>query len=500
MILSRVVNRVVIMVVAALLMSASLFMQHAHAAAGNIYLSPASASVLNGNTFTTNVRINPGTTIDTVDINLGFDGSKVTYQTITYAGSPFGAQLGFSSTSNSIHFTAGNLGGTVTTDSFVATVTFKAIAGSGTTALSLAGSNAAYAGTSTNPSVTGATITLTSPVATCPAGQTGTPPNCVTPTPPPTTTTPPPTTSTGGTKTSSGGTTSPVPSTPTPVTASNADIATKLERQDVQFTIANLVISTKAASQVYVRYGLDQNNLAMQTPLSDLTTSHTIAFDSAVLVPGQTYYYQVFSKSSQGQTVQSEITSFTTKGLTAKVGFFDKHNKPLANKKVSIHSTPQTATTDAKGYATFNDLAPGSHTVSYTAGGKTYSRPLTLQSNIQTVGSTQVAEPQSFSIVFDFAQANGLLSPLGLGLLAVAAIAIVGTALYLRKRSEGLGGLGDYIPTLNPVTVGGATNAATPIQTNEELSKRLESTPMPQSTVPGTVISSEQHSETGKED
>jgi hypothetical protein len=449
--------------------------------------------VLNGNTFTTDVRINPGTAVNVVDVTLSYDATKVSYQSISAAGTPFVTPFigGVTTTSNSIHFTNGILGGSVSADAYVATVTFKAIAGSGTTALSLTGSNAADATTSaaTDPAVAGATITLTSPVATCPAGQTGTPPNCVTPTPTPTPT--PPTTTT---KTSGGGTTVPIPTAPTPVTAANTDIATTVTSRDVQYTFANFVISSKSPTQIYIRYGLDPASLSVQTGLSELATSHTISLDPSTLLPGQTYYYQVISKNSQGLTVQAEVASFSTKGLTVKVGFYDKNNKPLVKKKVSIHSTPQEVVTDSKGIATFTNLTPGNHTVSYVAGGKTYSRPLALENNIQTDGTIQTAEPQTFSVVFDFVQSSGIFSPTGLGLLGVAVIVIVAVAFYLRRNNNGMGSFGDYIPTLNPVTVGDAdTSPSNKGPINEELTKRLESTPMPQSSAPGTVISSQQH-------
>jgi hypothetical protein len=256
--------------------------------------------------------------------------------------------------------------------------------------------------------------------------------------------------------------------------------------------VAQFTITSTSPTRVYLRYGLTPENMASQTPLSELATTHTITLDSSVLVPGQQYYYQVFSTDSQGQTVQASVASFTTKGFTARVGIFDKNNKPFAKKKVTIHSTPQTATTDKNGIATFTNLAPGSHTISYVVGNKTYSRPITVQNNIQVSGTAQSAEPQSFSVVLDLVQSRGIFSPLGLSLLAGAVILIVGSALYLRRREDGFGSFGDYIPTLNPVTVGGAgatgTNNSAP--KDEELTKRLENTPMPQSSLPGTVISS----------
>jgi hypothetical protein len=85
---------------------------------------------------------------------------------------------------------------------------------------------------------------------------------------------------------------------------------------------------------------------------------------------------------------------------------------------------------------------------------------------------------------------------MGLSLLAVAVIVIVAVALYLRRSGQGVGGFGDYIPTLNPVTVSGDDSHTQHPHQNEELTKRLESTPMPQTSMPGTVISSEKAKDT----
>lgn len=276
-------------------------LKDARAATGQLYLSPGNTSAQAGGTVTLNVRINPGTNTDTVTVNVGYDPTKLQYVSIDYAGSPYNTQLGFSSTGSSVSFSSTELSGTpVSTDSFVAQLDFTALAGSGSSALGLSG-NAAYAGTPTNPTVVGGAVDFTSPPpATCPAGQTGAPPNC--------------TVIAGSGAVSSGlspsqgspanvspvGHGSPnktVPPNPTPV--SSPVVPAAVINKNVQYSIAAFTVASSAPEKVYLRFGLN-GQLTTNTSLSDLGTSHVVAIDPSLLVPGETYTYVVVSTNQQG--------------------------------------------------------------------------------------------------------------------------------------------------------------------------------------------------------
>src|SRR4051812_13190470 len=71
-----------------LVVTSSLMVKNAQAATGLIYLTPASQSILNGSTFTLNLRVNPGTAIDTVSANVSYDSSKLSLQNVSCTGSP----------------------------------------------------------------------------------------------------------------------------------------------------------------------------------------------------------------------------------------------------------------------------------------------------------------------------------------------------------------------------------------------------------------------------
>jgi hypothetical protein len=62
-----------------------------------------------------------------------------------------------------------------------------------------------------------------------------------------------------------------------------------------------------------------------------------------------------------------------------KIRIADHNGEPLANMAVTLHSVPQTVTTDSQGIATFTNVSLGSHTVTYlTTNNESVSQPLAL--------------------------------------------------------------------------------------------------------------------------
>jgi hypothetical protein len=248
-----------------------------------------------------------------------------------------------------------------------------------------------------------------------------------------------------------------------------------------------LTATTKAASQVYARFGLDKASLNVQTPVSNLGTSHEIAFDSSVLEPGETYYYQVFSKDQKGNVVESEVKSFTTKGLEVRLTVLDRNHKPLKNATVTLHSTPQTARTDQNGNVTFTNVAAGNHELLYKAGGKSYTQGLQVANNVRDIGDTQAAEPQTFSVVFNMAQASaGWITPTVYGLLLVVVL-IVGYRIVSGRRSRPQYAYDNHLAS--QITVGGS-KGATAATEDDTLTSKLNNFPAPTAITPGTVVKS----------
>lgn len=467
-----------------------VFVREALAAGGQIYITPPSSSVQQGNNIGVDVRINPGAATDTVTITVSYDPTKLKYVSTDYAGSPYNTQIGASTTSSSVNFTSTELGGTpVSSDSQIAHLTFTALAGSGSTSLSVSG-NAANGGVPTKPDAVGATLNFTTPPpptsGTGGGSGSGSSGGSGTPTPPP---------STGGSGHASGGAPSNVGSTTT-TQAHASGTPPAIVSQKVQYTQAVLSFTTKAPTQAYVRFGIG-SQLTSTTPVSDYATTHTIAIDPSLLVPGQTYSYVVVSTDQQGAVSQSAVQHFTTKGLKITVGVFDKNHMPLRGQEVTLHSTPQTAKTDGQGFATFDNVAPGTHHVIYTAGKQTYDEPVAVADNVQTKNGAQTATTQNFSVVYGFEQSGlqiagwvwALIAVVILGLLGLLAqTGRLGVSLQLRRGRPGA-------PLVSqPVVVNGISRGTMPAPAHSEPSgsklvdERLGAIPAPDRPQPGSTI------------
>jgi len=174
-----------------------------------VYLAPSSGSYTVNDDISVAVReVGNGSAISAAQVGLTYDPAYLKYTSVDGSGSAFGTDL-TPGTQNAgkvvmVRFTTGAASAT---DQLIATVHFTALtagpANVGFTSLCAANNNPAAdctglssAGTSVTISTAGASYTLKAAAApTCPAGQTGTPPNCVT-TPPASPTPPPPPVST----------------------------------------------------------------------------------------------------------------------------------------------------------------------------------------------------------------------------------------------------------------------------------------------------------------
>lgn len=181
-------------------------------ASGNatLTLSPASKSYEINTTFSVTVYENSSDPIHAVQADFSYDASKLQFLNIDGSASAFDTSYPSSGGGGTVKISRANSAGALTGNHVVATVNFKALSGSGTAALSFLSSSAILRTSDYknvwNGITTGATYSFSTPPASCPSGQTGTPPNCTTPqtTTKTTTTTTTNSTSTPKTNTSSG--------------------------------------------------------------------------------------------------------------------------------------------------------------------------------------------------------------------------------------------------------------------------------------------------------
>ncbi|MGB4759463.1 MAG: cohesin domain-containing protein [Candidatus Saccharimonadales bacterium] len=485
-------------------------LQYVLAATGTIYLTPASHSVQVGNNMTVGLRINPGVEVNAVVATINFDKSKLQYVSYTAPGTPFNMALKHTAvnTANangaiSIEYGAMAVNGNVDrtgSDSLVVSLTFKALANSGTTNISLSNANAnAYSNSEdTNPSVAGATVSFKPvPVATCPSGQVGTPPNCKTPTP--STPTPPKTPTIPKTATPKTPTNTPNPAQPvTPAAPTATSTGSKPEVSGetpiIQHTRGTLAVNSNVPTTAYIKYGFEKDSLPMTTAVSPLATSHLLALDFGAGSAGQTFYYSVVMTDSDGNESQTEVQAIKTKGIPVKITIVDKSNKPLKKKKVTLHSDPITVTTDSQGIATINDVAPGNHELRYTLGGKVYSKAIVVADNVETNGETQSAAVQNFSVTYDLTQptvpwiayVGGLLL---LAILAGGSLLIIGrrnSSIPKHPSSSGAAAVG-VEKRIPQQPIANQTIAVVP-SPDEPKQKQLSKIEYPQVPSPGNVV------------
>lgn len=506
---AKIHNRIATTVIAAVLLAVSgLFgIQQAFAAVNSLYITPASASVQNGSNVTVSVRYTPPADgADTVDVDLNYDSSKLTYVGTSFAGSPYLMQIPSvpDVTSGKVSFTSTVLSTTIMPDSLVANITFTAKVGSGATTMNLAGSNTALAGNPLAPALSAATLTLTSPVVapTCPTGQTGTYPNCKAPssggvsTPAPVVTPKPTSTpATGSTTHTSAGT---ADITAKPTAQADGPTPAVVTNTNSKYTLATVVFTTKTPTQAYIRFGTG-DQLLSTTPVSDYSTMHSLQLPSSILLPGLKYHYVVVTTDKQGVVSTTSMQDITTKGLKITITAVDKMGKPLKGVEITLHSNPQSAKTDAKGNATFDNVAVGNHSLVYTQGGKTYDQPIIVTNNVDV--NTQTSDAQHFSVAYAVVAASTnvrLIAWISIAVLIVILIAFMaksgrlGMAVRLRN-----GGSSDLPMITQPIVVGGsASRISTDAQTGYDdnkvstvnMNSDLHTIPDPSNPSPGSTV------------
>ena len=467
------------------------------AATGTIYVSPISSSVVHGSNVTVSIRINPGTTIDSVQGTLNFDATKLTLVAVNTASSAFTTELQNTTTGSSVTFARGDFGAGVSGDALVETVTFSAKPYNGSTSLTISGGNADSGGTLTGPTVSGATLLFSA--GTCPTGQVGTPPSCTTPPPAATGTgsgsTGPTTTGTGTTTTppksspsSSGGAStgttakptapSPVatqPTSPVAVSTTAAPTSTTVAPVKYGYTNAEVQATSSAPTQVYVKFGVD-GQLDHNTAVSDFATSHTLQIDPALLVPGETYSYVVVSTNKAGAVTQTDTKTFTLKGMNISVAVLDAKRQPIRNQTVTLHSQPYVTKTDSKGFAVFNNVVPGDHHVTYQQAGKTYSAQLAVANNLQTKNNVQSAPLQNVSVVYSAVQSSGSGSgALWIVLVVLAVLAVLGYLL----RATIVETARHFVPSLAPNTYNSLTNSPVVMPQTTNAPETIQPSPVP---------------------
>lgn len=398
-------------------------------AVGSLYLSSSASTLQNGQSVSVSVRLNPGTDVSGVEATVTYDQSKLQYVSTDANGSAFDVGLLSTGGGGTVRVERGKLG-IVNSDSLVTRVNFTALVGSGSTTVSVSG-NASLSGSYTGPSGGSTSISFITPSGGGGGGGSG-----------------------GGSGDSGGGSGSGGTSnnagggnpkqntanTPTTPTAPDSDnLGVEVSGTDIQLTKAKINVSTTKDSIVYAKYGLSEGQLLMQTAGTQQGKNHEIFLDEGLMIPGTKYFYQIVAVGSDGETTIKEVGSFMTKGIPVQATISDMNGKPVSKSKVTLHSDPIEATTDRKGVANFENVAPGEHKIEYKQGGKVYSKTVIVENSVKTDSSgMQTADVQNFSIIYDDLAVAVL--PLQAVIIAVIAFIAIASLVAMVLTSKNPGG------------------------------------------------------------
>ncbi|OGY22168.1 MAG: hypothetical protein A2113_03495 [Candidatus Woykebacteria bacterium GWA1_44_8] len=304
-----------LLIINILILSLVFFTSENAFAGGSFYLSPSSKTVPQGTTYSIAVRISSTDPINAVQANLSYPTDKLDFVGISTSGSAFDLQVENTGGGGQVKLARG-LVGTVTGDKLIATVTFRAKVGSGSSSINFtAGTEAVDA--SGNPVVnatSGGTYTFAPPPA---------------PSPPPDTTAPK---------------------------------ITDVKVTETAFKGATIEWKTDEPASSLVEYG-PNDKYGLSAEGGGATKDHKVGFSSELLIPGVLYHFRVKSADSAGNIATGEDGTFKTSGYTVQVKVVDQKGNPVEGVEVTLASEIQKAKTDKDGIATFKDVAPGEHLV-----------------------------------------------------------------------------------------------------------------------------------------
>lgn len=415
-------------------------MQYGSAATGQVYLSPGSASINNGETRSFQVRVHPNTGADSVNTTISYDRSKLQFISISDSGSAFTIPLSQTGGGGTVNIQRGILGSLVSGDSLVASVKFKALAGNGSTTLNISGYTLG-GGTEDTLSPKAASVNLTSP--STPSSPT---PNDDTPTSP------------SGGDGSSGGSSNDGGSSDSPSgsddgsaqdgqqNGSNNDsgsdnkdvINIDVKPRRLSMTRVAMEVTTSKQARVHIMFGTEQDQIKASTATSKFGRKHIVGFRESLLIPGTTFYYKVIAEDRAGNVTETGIESFKTRGFTVRLLVVDKFDRRVKNSKVKLFSEPMEGTTDEEGRVTFQDVAPGNHHIEYEQDGQVYSQTIKL-SNVrirENDDGDQKAEAQSVTARLGSLEFKQSRTPaiVPTAIAASLLLALAGAFVIIRRR------------------------------------------------------------------
>lgn len=120
-----------------------------------------------------------------------------------------------------------------------------------------------------------------------------------------------------------------------------------------------------------IQFLADFNNIIDTTPTTSSTTTTAAPATTTATSATTTTVTPATTITEAPATTETESTEAPSAELYTITGQLVSNGKPVANATLELHSTIQTAMTDANGYFTFSNVEAGSHTLSVTSGSVT---------------------------------------------------------------------------------------------------------------------------------
>lgn len=316
----------------------------------------------------------------------------------------------------------------------------------------------------------------------CPAGQTGTPPNCSQPNSPtpsdpqPNNPNPRPSPSPSRPSTSRPTPNSPsqpaqiypgrivhpsLPATPLPaqtpappsdpvintpdivnqqILDSELDIITL--RTATRLNRAELIWELNHPSNTTFKYGKSADELNKEASITRESDSRFYT-DIRNLEPGETYYYTIAGQRTNGSGTMSQSGTFSTKGFGVEIKALQQDGAPLANAQISFDNTGGSVATNEEGIA-YIQVRDGEYTLNITKGSHSSTHQITVDK--KPIDDEGDAEIQKIELKTSATAASVSEEPTRKAPSAVAYIitimvgiifmTIIGFIIYFRKRTR----------------------------------------------------------------
>ena len=349
----------------------ALSVQPVHAAPNSLWLQPGNSSYSTGQTFTVTVYGSAGANAGAPNTNvtIKYPGNLLTVTNVSKGTGIPQATLTHNTQAQTIALTHSFLGySSGLTDAPLFTITFKANASG----------NALVDFTSTflrghTVGKVASTYSIANP--TCPAGQTGTPPNCTTPAPAPAPApTPSPVRPAPAPAPKPSPSPSPIQPPNTSVPATPQDTSPTEQAPSEEFGITSYEVAPSYNTATFswktndkatgvITYGTSANKLDNQVEASPESDGRAFSVNVPKLQLGTTYHYAIIAKNTSDVSVVKKGT-FTTKAYPVLLRV-SHDNQAVNGAKITLQNYDSNYITNDKGEANLS-LKSGTYTAQIT--------------------------------------------------------------------------------------------------------------------------------------